>query len=79
MIFTMFDENGSLPYYTVYIEEGVLKCAPFGRSSFKDPILTFSDFSLANKDQYGWWHISCSYSFQEDARGTLYNTKVSQY
>ena len=50
MIFTMFDENGSLPYYTVYIEEGVLKCAQFGRSSFKDPILTFSDFSLSNKD-----------------------------
>ena len=50
MIFTMFDENGSLPYYTVYIEEGALKCAPFGRSAFKDPILTFSDFSLSNKD-----------------------------
>ena len=50
MIFTMTDENGALPYYTVYIEGGALKCAPFGRGSFKDPILTFRDFSLANKD-----------------------------
>ena len=79
MIFTMFDEAGALPYYTVYIEAGALKCAPFGETGMKDPIVTYTEFSLANKDQYGWWHISCSYSFQEEAKGTLYNTKVNQY
>ena len=53
-------------YYHVYIQNGDLKCAPFGKSqeSHKDPIISFSDFSEENADTYGWWHITCSYSFQ---------------
>jgi hypothetical protein len=79
MIFTMFDNNGNTPYYQVYIQDGDLVCAPFGTLTFNDPVLVFDDFSLANKDKFSWWHISCSYSFQEDAKGTLYNSKVNQY
>ena len=63
-------------YYHVYIQAGELKCAPFGTQSFKDPIITFTQFKLANQDTYGWWHISCSYSFQQSAKGTLFNTNV---
>ena len=65
-------------YYHVYIENGDLKCAPFGDVSFKDPVLTFTQFSLENQDTYGWWHISCSYKFQDRAKGILYNTNVEQ-
>ena len=73
MLFSMTDEKNQVPYYTVFIEDGVLKCAPFGVSGVRDPVLVFDQFSLLNKDRYGWWHISCSYSFQEDTKGTLFN------
>ena len=56
-------ENNPQLYYHVYIENGDLKCAPFGASFFKDPILTFTQFRYENQDTYGWWHISCSYKF----------------
>ena len=41
-------ETGNIPYYTVYIEDGVLKCAPFGIGGVGDPILEFENFSFAN-------------------------------
>ena len=66
-------------YYQVYIStDGELKCAPFGNQQFKDPILTFTDFRLENEDEYAWWHVSCSYKFGEQAKGTLFNTNVVQ-
>ena len=56
-----------------------MKCAPFGNiEGVNSAVITFKDFSLANKDQYGWWHISCSYKFQEEAIGVLHNSKVNQ-
>ena len=65
LIFSMVsNDNNPQDYYHVYIEGGVLKCAPFGNGFYKDPIIAFSDFNLANEDTYGWWHISCSYNFQ---------------
>lgn len=55
-----------------------MKCAPFGNRSYKDPIITFDQFKAENADTYGWWHVSCSYAFQQTAKGSLFNTKVAQ-
>ena len=38
----------------------------------------FTDFNKENEDIYGWWHVSCSYAFQQTAKGTLFNTQVLQ-
>lgn len=77
LLFSMIsNENNPQLYYHVYIQNGDLKCAPFGTASFKDPILTFTQFSLENQDTYGWWHVSCSYNFQKTAKGTLFNTNL---
>ena len=65
-------------YYHVYIQNGELKCAPFGNRNYRDPVISFSLFKEENADTYGWWHVSCSYSFQQSAKGSLYNSKVSQ-
>ena len=35
-------------YYHIYIENGDLKCAPFGNKSSKDPVITFDKFKLTN-------------------------------
>lgn len=80
MIFSMVsDLDNPQLYYQVYIgTDGHLKCAPFGSQAFTDPIVSFDEFSLENEDTYGWWHISCSYSFQENVKGILYNSNVYQ-
>ena len=84
LLFSMISsESNPQLYYHIYIESGTLKCAPFGSRlfgamSFKDPVITFTEFSAENADTYGWWHVSCSYAFQKSAKGTLYNTNVSQ-
>lgn len=79
LLFSMTSE-GSSPflYYHIYTQGGKLKCAPFGNQSFKDPIVTFQAFSPENEDTYGWWHVACSYSFQQVARGALVNTRVTE-
>ena len=79
LLFSMVSsENNPQDYYHVYIKDGALKCAPFGSGSQKDPIITFDQFKLGNADTYGWWHIACGYSFQNTAKGTLFNTNVVQ-
>lgn len=35
-------------YYRIYIQNGELKCAPFGTRSYKDPVITFSQFKFEN-------------------------------
>ena len=79
LLFSMVSgEKNAQDYYSIYIQNGQLKCAPFGTASFKDPVIVFTQFKLANQDVYGWWHVSCSYSFQQSAKGTLFNTNVNQ-
>ena len=65
LIFSMVSNENTnpAPYYHVFIEQGVLKCAPFGTKSYKDPVIVFTDFNKQNEDIYGWWHVSCSYAF----------------
>lgn len=45
-LFSMVANENSkpTPYYHVYLEDGALKCAPFGLKSFKDPVIVFTDF-----------------------------------
>ena len=79
MLFSMVSSRENpLLYYHIYIQQGELKCAPFGTTSFKDPIITFTQFSKENEDVFGWWHISCSSTFEQTARGTLFNTKIGE-
>lgn len=33
---------------------------------------------MENADKFGWWHVSCSYAFQDKAKGTLFNSKINQ-
>jgi len=63
----------------VYVQNGVLTCAPFGSVSINDVRLSFTQFSLDHEDTFGWWHVTCSYSFQKQARATLFNTNVNAY
>jgi len=45
LLFSMISsENNPQLYYHVYIQDGSLKCAPFGTKSFRDPVMTFTDF-----------------------------------
>lgn len=79
LLFSMVSNNQNpQDYYHIYIQNGELKCAPFGTRSYKDPVITFSQFKKENADTYGWWHVSCSYSFQQSARGSLFNSKMIQ-
>jgi hypothetical protein len=75
----MRDKDGRYPYYEIFIQDGMLHCAPFGQASLNDPLISFSDFKEENEDKFGWWHVVCSYSFQKQIKGWLYNTKVGGY
>ena len=33
---------------------------------------------MSNQDTYGRWHVSCSYLFQQSAKGTLINSNIQQ-
>ena len=44
-----------------------------GTQKVGDPTVTFDEFNFANEDDLGWWHVSCSYSFQKTIQATLYN------
>lgn len=46
--------------------------------SGKSPVIRFYEFSPEKEDIYGWWHVSCSYSFQDKVVGTLYNSVTSE-
>ena len=63
----------------IFIAKGKLVCAPFGAQDRKRPYLMFDNFNLINEDQTGWWHISCSYSKNNEIAATLYNTKIDFY
>ena len=39
------NEQNPQEYYTIWIQNGDLKCAPFGTETQKDPIITFTKFS----------------------------------
>lgn len=73
----MRDISGKYPYYELFVQNGVLYCAPFGSQSINDVKLAFSQFNQPNEDKFGWWHASCSYSFQKITRASLFNTKVN--
>ena len=49
--------------FEIFIQGGELVCAPFGTEQIRDPVISFEEFSMENADQFGWWHISCSYSY----------------
>jgi hypothetical protein len=56
------------------IQNGKLVCSPLGHDS--GVTLTFDDFTYANEGsgEEGWWHISCSYSKEDNAVvGVIYN------
>lgn len=73
----MRDISGKYPYYELFVQNGVLYCAPFGSQSINDVKLAFIQFNQPNEDKFGWWHASCSYSFQKITRASLFNTKVN--
>ena len=77
-ILSINDKTNEYTYLQIYIEGEDLVCAPFGIINSRDPALRFTDFKLSNVDVQGWWHISCSYEFQERARCVLYNSEVEQ-
>jgi hypothetical protein len=41
-LLSMRDSGGKYPYYEVYVQNGVLTCAPFGSMSINDVRLSFS-------------------------------------
>jgi hypothetical protein len=45
-------------FWSVQIQDGQLNVAPFGTGN---PSITIAEFSEANEDQLGWWHLSCFY------------------
>ena len=49
-----------------------LTCAPFGS---KKTFVSFPEFTHANQDDYGWWHLSCSYQHKKFVQATLYNSQ----
>ena len=74
----MTDSGGTFDYYQIYIRNGDLVCAPFGNNDPLDPVLVFDSFKKRNQDVFGWWHVSCSYHFQETVKGTLFNSLSEQ-
>lgn len=75
-LFALYDEMSDQDYFEIFIQGGELVCAPFGVRSVRNPLVAFTAFNQENEDEFGWWHISCSYSFQQKTTGTIFNTKV---
>lgn len=58
---------------------GDLVCAPFGTTLVTNPQVVIRDFSNSNTDQWGWWHISCGYAYQQNVQMTLKNDKIDNF
>jgi len=41
----------------IYVEDNVLKCAPFGRETGGAPVLTYEGINPLNTQE--WQHITC--------------------
>jgi hypothetical protein len=56
-----------------------LLIAPFGRSAIQDDdqVLVFSQLLSKNEDEFGWWHLSCSYR-ESEVECTLHNTLIHE-
>jgi hypothetical protein len=48
------------------MRNGVLVVGPFGLNEFEDDkisqVIEFNEFQQKNEDSSGWWHLSCSFS-----------------
>lgn len=46
-----------------YVMHRAFMIAPFGRASQEtdDILMVFKTDVLENEDEFGWWHLSCSY------------------
>lgn len=54
-------------------------CAPFGTALITNPQVVIRDFSNSNTDQWGWWHISCGYAYQQNLQMTLKNDRIDNF
>lgn len=74
----MYEERNRRNYVEIFIENDKLCCAPYGRGDGTEragtrPVLEFDEFIATNEDRFGWWHISCGYTYGEKITATLYN------
>jgi hypothetical protein len=49
----------------IYVDNGVLTCAPFGRG--RGEVLTYDGIDIMNIDM--WQHVSCTYIKQRYVKG----------
>lgn len=63
-------------YWQIFIQAGELVVAPFGTTRLSDPHLILPQFSEANQDDHGWWHLSCYYQFNAKVECTLHNQNI---
>jgi hypothetical protein len=58
----LFEMNaGSEPSLTIYIEDGLLKCAPFGITTDGDHHLVLVYEGILPLEETRWQHVSCAF------------------
>ena len=67
VLLSLFSESTGKEVMTVFVDGGVLKCAPFGRTSSSSSILTYAGVNPLTDDK--WYHISCGYIEQRFITG----------
>jgi len=67
------DNNKLREWMKIYIDLGVLKCAPFGDVDENSIAAEMREFEWGPEaaDKWGWWHITCSYKRGERVRLTV--------
>lgn len=78
-IFSLWSDDTQQSYMQIAVDEGQLKCFPFGIDSTTDDsqVVVYSDYSYQIIDISGWVHISCSFSSNTQAQGSMFTSKGS--
>lgn len=68
-------ENQNYWQVTVFNEAKSLIVNPFGELALERPDLRLS-FNIEDPDEFGWWHLSCSFAYQRELKCILHNKRL---
>mmetsp|Transcript_29257 Transcript_29257/g.28359 ORF Transcript_29257/g.28359 Transcript_29257/m.28359 type:complete len:163 (+) Transcript_29257:634-1122(+) len=70
-LFTLYSNKFENEFFSIFQDaDKNLICAPFGFISFSSPVVIYSN--VTTKNMNNWFHLTCSYQFQQDIEGMLY-------
>jgi hypothetical protein len=71
----MWAVTGQSEFFAISLDSNTqLNCAPFGNTSVTSPSVAYGAFNEMYRQEYGWMHVVCQYTYMKNITGYLHGT-----